>query len=305
MLQPGRIRIGISGWRYAGWRGRFYPHGLAQRRELGFASQTFSSVEINGTFYSLQRPTSFEQWASETPANFVFALKGGRFITHMKKLIDVETALANFFASGVLALGAKLGPFVWQLPPMMKFNEGPYDIRRYERFFKLLPRTVRSAARLAKQCDERMLTRAFLKPALNKGEDQQLRHAIEIRHDSFVQPTFIELLRKHNIGLVVADTVEWPLLMDVTSDFVYLRLHGSERLYHSGYEADAIEIWARRVVAFATGQLADGQYAGEPVLDSRPRDVYVYFDNDAEVRAPFDALALTRRVNELTHKTKG
>ena len=257
-------------------------------------------MEINGTFYSLQGPSSFEQWASETPANFVFSLKGGRFITHMKKLIDVETALANFFASGVLVLGAKLGPIVWQLPPMMKFDEGPYDVTRYERFFRLLPRTVRSAAKLAKRCDERMLTRAFLKPLLNKGEDPQLRHAIEIRHDSFVQPAFIEVLRKHNIGLVVADTVEWPLLMDVTSDFVYLRLHGSERLYHSGYEADAIEIWARRVVAFATGQVADGRYAGSPSHDGRPRDVYVYFDNDAEVRAPFDALALTRRVDELT-----
>jgi len=267
---------------------------------LEFAAQAFSSVEINGTFYSLQRPSSFEQWASETPANFVFSLKGGRFITHMKKLIDVETALANFFASGVLALGAKLGPIVWQLPPMMKFNEGSYDVTRYERFFRLLPRTVRSAAKLAKRCDERMLTRAFLKPLLNKGEDPQLRHAIEIRHDSFIQPAFIELLRKHNIGLVVADTVEWPLLMDVTSDFVYLRLHGSERLYHSGYEVDAIEIWARRVVAFATGQLADGRYAGSPSHDGRPRDVYVYFDNDAEVRAPFDALALRRRADELT-----
>jgi uncharacterized protein YecE (DUF72 family) len=301
----GKIRIGVSGWRYAGWRGRFYPHGLAQRRELEFAAQSFSSVEINGTFYSLQRPNSFEQWARETPADFVFALKGGRFITHMKKLIDVEPALANFFASGVLALGAKLGPFVWQLPPMMKFNEGPYEIARYERFFRLLPHTVRSAAKLGKRCDERMLTRAFLKPLLNKGEDQQLRHAIEIRHESFVQPAFIKLLRKHNIGLVVADTVEWPLLMDVTSDFVYLRLHGSERLYHSGYEADAIEIWARRVVAFATGQPADGRYAEGPLKDGRPRDVYVYFDNDAEVRAPFDALALTQKVSELTQEWPG
>ena len=297
--QPGRIRVGISGWRYAAWRGRFYPQGLAQRRELEFAANVFSSVEINGTFYSLQRPRSFEQWSSETPEDFVFALKGGRFITHMKKLVDVETALANFFASGVLALGAKLGPFLWQLPPMMKFNEGPYDVARYENFFRLLPRTVRSAVKLAKRCDERTLTRAFLKPLLTKGGDPPLRHAIEVRHDSFVQPSFVELLRKHDIGLVVADTVDWPLLMDVTSDFVYLRLHGSEQLYFSGYETDAIEVWAKRVVAFANGKVAEGQYAGVPIGDGRPRDVYVYFDNDAKVRAPVDAKALERRVKEL------
>ncbi len=297
--QAGKIRIGISGWRYAGWRGQFYPKGLAERCELEFAAKTFSSVEINGTFYSLQRPSSFQRWASETPSDFVFAVKGGRFITHMKKLVGVETALANFFASGLLALGAKLGPFIWQLPPMMKFNEGAYDAVRYENFFRLLPRTMRSAVRLAKGCDEQMFTRAFLKPTLKRGEDPQLRHAIEIRHDSFVQPAFIELLKKHDIGLVVADTVEWPLLMDVTSDFAYLRLHGSERLYLSGYEADAIEVWAQRVVSFATGNAAEGRYAGTPVQDGRARDVYVYFDNDAEGRAPVDAQALVRRVNDL------
>jgi uncharacterized protein YecE (DUF72 family) len=199
----------------------------------------------------------------------------------------------------VLALGTKLGPFLWQLPPMMKFNEGPYDVARYERFFQLLPRTVRSAVKLAKRCDERMLTGAFMKPVLKRGEDPRLRHAIEVRHDSFVQPAFVELLRKHDVGLVVADTVEWPLLMDVTSDFVYVRLHGSEQLYFSGYEADAIEVWAKRVMAFANGKAAEGRYAGVPVGDGRPRDVYVYFDNDAKVRAPVDAQALGRRVRQL------
>ncbi|MBB5060204.1 uncharacterized protein YecE (DUF72 family) [Granulicella aggregans] len=297
--QRGRIHIGISGWRYAAWRGKFYPEGLAQRRELEFAAKTFSSVEINGTFYSLQRPSSFEQWSSETPEGFVFAVKGGRFITHMKKLTGVETALANFFASGVLALGPKIGPFLWQLPPMMKFNQGPYETARYESFFTQLPRTVRSAARLARQCDERMLSRAYMKPVLKKGDNPPMRHAIEVRHESFVQPAFVDLLRKHDVGLVVADTVEWPLLMDVTSDFVYVRLHGSEQLYFSGYEPDAIEVWARRVVAFATGEAAEGRYAGTAVADGMPRDVYVYFDNDAKVRAPVDAQALQRRVNEL------
>ena len=256
-------------------------------------------MEINGTFYSLQRPSSFQRWTSETPSDFVFAVKGGRFITHMKKLVGVETALANFFASGVLALGAKLGPFVWQLPPMMKLNEGAYDSAHYESFFRPLPHTVHAAVRLAKRCAERILTRAFLKPTLKRGEDPQLRHAIEIRHDSFVQPASIELLKKHHIGWVMADTVEWPLLMDVTSQFAYLRLHGSERLYLSGYDADAIEVWAHCVVSFATGNPAEGRYAGTSVQDGRARDVYVYFDNDAEGRAPVDAQALVRRVEDL------
>jgi uncharacterized protein YecE (DUF72 family) len=204
-----------------------------------------------------------------------------------------------FLASGVLALGAKLGPFVWQLPPMMKFNSGPYDLARYERFLRLLPHTMRSAVKLAKRCDDRMLTRAFLNPLVKRGEDPRLRHAIEVRHESFVQSAFIDLLRKHDVALVAADTVEWPLLMDVTSDFVYLRLHGSEKLYFCGYEAAAIEVWAKRVAALATGQRVEGRYAGPRVQDGRPRDVYVYFDNDAQVRAPMDAQALQLRVREL------
>jgi uncharacterized protein YecE (DUF72 family) len=171
-------------------------------------------------------------------------LKGGRFITHMKKLVHVETALANFFASGVLALGPKLGPILWQLPPMMKFNEGPYDAARYETFFRMLPRTVRSAVKLAKRCDERVLPRACWKPLL----------------------------------------------------FVYIRLHGSEQLYFSGHEANAIEAWAERVVAFATGKPAEGRYAGTQLATAQPRDVFVYFDNDAKVRAPLDAKALQQRV---------
>jgi uncharacterized protein YecE (DUF72 family) len=289
----GRIRIGISGWRYPHWRGSFYPAGLQQRRELEFASQIFSAIEINGTFYSLQRPASFSKWADETPGDFLFALKGGRFITHMRKLVAVETAVANFFASGVLALGPKLGPILWQLPPQLRFN----DPARFATFFKLLPRTTRAAARLARTCDERLLApgRSCLKPTC----DIPLRHAVEIRHESFATPAFLALLRRHKIGLVIADTVEWPLLMDVTSDLVYIRLHGSEKLYHSGYETDAIDLWARRILALASGQQAEGRYAATPINDGKPRDVFVFFDNDAQVRAPFDAQALQARVNAL------
>ena len=286
----GVVRIGISGWRYKGWRGVFYPKGLQQRRELEFAAAKFRSIEINGTFYSLQRPAHFARWVAETPDDFVFSLKGSRFITHMKKLRGIESALANYLASGVLALGAKMGPVLWQFAPQMKF-----DATRFAEFFDQLPRTTAEAARIAKRCDARLLERSLLEPSV----DMAMRHCVEIRDESFAVPEFIQLLRAHDIGLVVADTVEWPLLMDVTSDFVYCRLHGSEQLYASGYEDVALDTWAARVVAWATGQKAAGRCASTVDCESRPRDVFVYFDNDAKVRAPFDAMALTEKVERL------
>jgi uncharacterized protein YecE (DUF72 family) len=288
-VRTGDIRIGISGWRYKGWRGVFYPKGLPQRRELEFAARTFRSVEINGTFYSLQRPESFEAWAAATPDDFVFAVKGPRFITHMKKLKDCETLLANFFASGLLRLGDKLGPILWQLPPNLGF-----DAKRLENFFKLLPRDTQHAAKLARRHDHRLDNRADVRPRVKMA----LRHAIEIRHESFRVPEFIHLLRKYDIALVCADTVDWPRLMDLTSDFVYCRLHGSEVLYVSGYGDVDIDIWARRVVAWATGNEPE-RVIHNPAPKRKARDVYVYFDNDAKVRAPFDAQALIKRVNEL------
>ena len=288
----GDIRIGISGWRYKGWRGVFYPKGLQQRRELEYSAGRFRSVEINGTFYSLQRPESFEAWANTTPDDFVFAVKGPRFITHMKKLNDCETPLANFFASGVFRLGHKLGPILWQLPPNLGF-----DAKRLESFFKLLPRDTKTAARLANRHDHRLDGRADLRPRVQMA----LRHAIEIRHESFRVPEFIHLLREHDLALVCADTVDWPRLMDLTSDFVYVRLHGSEELYVSGYEDVDINVWACRVAAWATGnEPSDAECViNRPTAKRQARDVYVYFDNDAKVRAPFDAQALIKRVNKL------
>jgi uncharacterized protein YecE (DUF72 family) len=288
----GDIRIGISGWRYKGWRGVFYPKDLPQRRELEHAASVFRSVEINGTFYSLQRPESFEAWAAATSDDFAFAVKGPRFITHMKKLNDCETALANFFASGLFRLGRKLGPILWQLPPNLGF-----DAERLERFFKLLPRDTQKAATLARRHDRRLNNRADIRPRVR----MPLRHAIEIRHESFRVPEFIQLLRKHDVALVCADTVDWPRLMDVTSNFVYCRLHGSEVLYASGYEDVDINDWACRVVAWATGnEPSDAERVMNKAAPKRKsRDVYVYFDNDAKVRAPFDAQALIRRVNGL------
>jgi uncharacterized protein YecE (DUF72 family) len=268
--------VGISGWRYPPWRGTFYPRGLPQRRELEYAAQRMSTVEINGSFYSLQRPESYAAWRAQTPDGFVFAVKGGRFITHMKKLAGVEVPLANFFASGVLALGDKLGPLLWQLPPTLG-----YDHDRLAAFADLLPRSTTAAARLAAGHDQRLDGRALT----TADADRPLRHAIEVRHDSFTDRGFLDLLRDKDIGLVVADTAgKWPLLLDVTSDFVYVRLHGDTELYVSGYSDEALDAWAARVQGWAEQGL----------------DVYVYFDNDVKVRAPVDAMALAERLHVAT-----
>jgi uncharacterized protein YecE (DUF72 family) len=292
-MRQGTVRIGISGWRYAGWRGVFYPPKLAQRRELAFAAENFPSVEINGTFYSLQRPSSFRSWAAETPGAFVFSVKAPRLITHMYKLRKVEQALANFFASGLLELGPKLGPVLWQFPPQMRYSR-----ERFETFFELLPRTQGAVASMARLHGERMVGRASTELLEGVAPEMTVRHCVEIRDESFACEEFVELLRAHDVGLVVADTVAWPLLFDVTADFVYCRLHGSEELYASGYEHEALEVWAERIAAWATGGVAEGRRACGVEAVCRPRDVYVYFDNDIKVRAPFDAKALMGMVEE-------
>jgi uncharacterized protein YecE (DUF72 family) len=267
-----QTRIGISGWRYGPWRGTFYPKDLPQKRELEFASRHFNSIEINGSFYSLQHVASWQQWYETTPENFVFSVKGGRFITHMKKLKDVEKPLANFFAQGVLALKEKLGPILWQFPPGFAFNP-----ERFEQFFKMLPRDMNEALKLARRRDVRMKGRSYLRAEKNRP----LRHAVEIRHESFNSAAFVKLLRKYDVALVVADTAgKWPFMEDVTSDFVYARLHGDEQLYVSGYTPAALDQWAGRVNAWRKKKL----------------DVHVYFDNDVKVRAPFDAVGLAQRV---------
>jgi len=243
-MAAGKIRVGISGWRYQGWRGEFYPEKLRRKDELRYAAQKFPTIEINGTFYSLQRAERFRRWAEETPDDFVFSVKGPRFITHLRRLREPEVPLANFFASGVLELGKKLGPFLWQLPPNFKF-----DAERLASFFALLPRDTESAAALAKRRNKKIMPRASTRIEKN----WPLRHGLEIRNESFRTPEFITLLREHNIALVCADTVEWPRWMDVTANFMYVRLHGSEVLYASGYDRKAIEDWARRAVAWAQG----------------------------------------------------
>jgi len=290
----GEVRIGISGWRYEPWRGIFYPPRLPQRSELAFAARMLPTIEINGSFYSLQRPESYAEWYDETPPGFVFALKGSRYITHMLKLRNAEAPLANFFASGVLRLRDKLGPILWQFPPQLGF-----DAERFGAFFSLLPGDTGAALALARRHDERLEGRAWLEV----DRSRPLRHAVEIRHPSFVDPAFIALLRRHRIALVVADTAgRWPLLEDLTADFVYVRLHGDKELYASGYDDDALDRWATRIAAWRDG----GQVDDARLASSRPgrkrarRDVYCYFDNDVKVHAPYDAAHLAARLGVAT-----
>ena len=268
------VRIGISGWTYAPWRGRFYPKGLGQRRELAYVAERMNSVEINGSFYSLQRRSSYETWAAAVPDDFLFAVKGGRFITHMKKLSGIDTPLGNFFASGVLALGPKLGPILWQLPPSLGFNA-----ERLEAFFKQLPRTTGAAAAVALDHDQRIPEDRALTEAANP--EQPIRHAVEVRHESFRNRSFYELLRRQQIALVVADSPEkWPFIEELTTDFMYVRLHGHDELYTSGYSDESLDEWATKIRSWT----AAGQ------------DVYLYCDNDAKVRTPYDAMGLMQRL---------
>jgi uncharacterized protein YecE (DUF72 family) len=286
----GEIRIGISGWVYPRWRGTFYPKGLAQHRELAYASERLNSIEINGTFYSLQKPSSFAKWRDETPDGFRFAVKGSRFITHMKKLRDPGPSLANYFASGVPALGEKLGPILWQLGP-----HWPLDLARLEEFFAVLPRTTSEAAKLAQGHDERFGDDAWTQA----DTDRPIRHALEPRHPSFFVPEVVRLLRKHGIALVIADTAEtFPFAEDVTADFVYLRLHGLGQLYVGGYTDESLDWWADRIRSWTCGEEPKDARKIEDVAapTAARRDAYVYFDNDAKVRAPFDAMSLLHKL---------
>jgi uncharacterized protein YecE (DUF72 family) len=245
---------------------------MPQRRELEYSSSRLNSIELNGSFYSLQRPANYLTWRDSTPDDFVFSVKGGRFITHLKRLNDVEVPPANFFASGVLALGEKLGPILWQLP-----ERHPFDADQLTAFFSLLPRTTSEALALAKKHDARVDDRDWLE----LGPDRPLRHALEARHPDFIGDSVAALLRANDIAFVIADTAgTWPQNREVTSNFVYVRLHGAEELYASGYTGASLDEWAADVLGWI----------------SADRDVYVYFDNDTKVRAPFDALELAGRL---------
>jgi uncharacterized protein YecE (DUF72 family) len=273
-VSAARAYIGISGYDYKGWWGRFYPQRLPARQWLRHASRIFNSIELNGTFYSLKSPDVFRRWVDEAPADgFVFAVKGGRFITHNLKLRNVDAALGNFFASGVLALGRLTGPFLWQLPGTYRFSAD-----RLDAFMRQLPRDSIEGEAVARQHDHRLRRGALVEAAERVG----YRHAFEVRHESYFTDEFYDLLRAHGCAFVVADTAgRYPYAEEVTADFVYVRLHGSQELYVSGYTDAELDAWAARVAGWRNGR----------------RDVYVYFDNDAKVHAPFDAIRLRERVD--------
>jgi uncharacterized protein YecE (DUF72 family) len=284
------VRIGISGWRYAPWRGDFYPKGLAQKNELHFASRAVRSIEINGSFYALQTPQRYASWYADTPDGFVFSVKAPRFITHVRRLREVEIPVANFFASGVLSLRDKLGPILWQFPPSFKF-----DAEQFEHFLGLLPQTTDAARETAQHCSAELRKSGYLDH--DKGRPQ--RHAVEIRNKSFVDQAFVALLRRFRVALVVADTAgKWPYAEDLTSDFVYLRLHGDAELYASGYSEEALTRWQQRIEAWIQGrEPADAHLiSDERDQPLESRDLYCYFDNDIKVRAPYDARRLLEKL---------
>lgn len=285
----GKARIGISGWTFPAWRGKLYPKGLSHKRELEFASRKLSTIEVNGTFYSLQRPSTFERWHAETPDGFQFAVKAPQFITHVRRLKDCETPLANFLASGVLCLKEKLGPILWQFPPNVMLKDD-----RFEKFLAMLPHDSVSAAKIARGHSDWLKGRA----SLDAHGDFPIRHAFELRHPSFFTRDFIELLREHNVALVIAHAgKKCPYAEDLTADFVYARLHGEGKGYAKGYPGKELAAWAERIASWTAGTRPK---AATLVSKARPakiaRDVFVYFSTEAKVHAPASALALVERL---------
>jgi len=287
-MAAAQIRIGISGWRYPPWRGSFYPPGLVQARELEFASRQFPTIELNGSFYALQRPSSYERWATDTPEGFVFTVKAPRYVTHILRLREARGALANFFASGLLALGPKLGPILWQLPPSLAL-----DTELLDAFLSQLPHDSDTALQLAHEREDRMHGKDWLGPVA----PMRLHHALEVRHASFCQPQTVALLRRHRVALVVADTAgRWPEVGDATADFMYLRLHGAQQLYASGYSDAQLATWAGRIRAWAAGGMPEdvARLSDTAGPAATHRDVFCFFDNTMKTHAPENALKLAR-----------
>jgi len=261
----GAIRIGIGGWTYEPWRGTFYPDKLPQKGELAYASRQITSIEINGTFYGSQKPETFAKWRDETPDGFVFSLKAPRFATNRTVLADAGGTIARFFAGGVMELKDKLGPINWQLTPTKKFD--PAD---FEAFLKLLPKEV---------------------------EGRTLRHVVEVRHDSFHTPDFVALVREHGVAVAIAAESAYPQIADATAPFVYARIMGTRETAELGYSDAALDLWAARAKAWASGAAADGLDCVEPRrADGKARDVYIYVISGHKVRNPAAAMALLRRL---------
>lgn len=260
-----RIRIGIGGWTYEPWRGRFYPSDLTQKRELEYASRKLTSIEINGTFYGTQRATSFEKWHDETPEDFVFSLKAPRFATHRRVLAEAGDSVERFFASGLLALKNKLGPINWQFAPTKQFDAEDFDA-----FLKLLPKQV---------------------------DGRAIRHAVEVRHESFCHPEFISLLREHGVAVVMAGDSHYPQLADVTAPFVYARIMGTVEGEALGYSEQTLDSWAVRAKQWAAGERPDDLRRIEQVAPKpTPRDVYLYVISGYKASNPVAAMALIERI---------
>jgi uncharacterized protein YecE (DUF72 family) len=261
----GTIRVGIGGWVFPEWRGTFYPKGLSQARELAYASEHVTSIEINSTFYRGQTATSFRKWADETPDDFVFSLKAPRVATNRRNLAEGEESVGRFFETGLFELGDKLGPILWQFTPYKKFDPAEFGT-----FLGFLP-------------------------AEKKG--RRLRHAVEIAHDSFKTPEFVELLRKHNVALAIMESQKHPVFHDVTADFVYARLEKSAEDEPAGYPKKALDQWAQRARAWAAGGEPEDAVRVHPKSPaSTPRDCFVYFISGAKVRNPAAAAALLQRL---------
>lgn len=263
-----QVRIGISGWTFPAWRGTFYPKGLVQKRELEFASRALTSIEVNGTFYSLQKPDTFRAWRDQTPADFMFAVKAPQYITHIRRLKECEEPLANFFASGLLTLGRKLGPILWQFPPNVTWKDD-----RFEKFLKLLPTDSKSASKLAKQHGKKVEGRSVIKA----DESFVVRHAMEFRHPSFAVPEFRALLKAHGVAYVASHASEKSVYLDEpTADFQYLRLHGEGEKFKKGYRPTDLKAFATQVLDWA-----------------QRRDVFVYFSTEAKQYSPAGAQSLS------------
>ncbi len=265
MKIPSMVRVGIGGWTYEPWRGTFYPAGLKHAEELAYASRHLGTIEINGTFYRTQSADSFAKWRDATPDDFVFAVKGHRAIVNARKLSESGEAIDWFFKSGVLELGDKLGPLLWQLAPSKKFD--PEDLAG---FLRLLPR---------------------------EADGRPLRHAIEVRHESFLVPAAVALLREHNAAVVLADSDDYPAIADVTADFVYARLQRTSEDQAAGYSPADLDGWASRARNWAAGGEPDDlpRFGGKPAARKK-RPVFVYMISGAKVRAPAAAMALIERI---------
>ncbi len=280
----GKVRVGVSGWNYDEWKDSFYPSDLRDADQLEYAAAKFDTIEINGTFYALTDPKTCRRWREAAPRDHRFAVKGSRYITHIKRLKDARGAVANFFASGILELGSQLGPILWQLPETFRF-----DADQIRAFFEILPGDITEAASLAAEHDDRVDDVSF-----GDGENHRMRHVLEFRHESFSREETARIAAEHGIALCFSHSSEWPYVEEITAGFVYLRLHGPGELYASEYGDTDLETWAKRIKTWHQGgQPSDAKRISDrKAPDREERDVYVYFDNTAHGHAPANAMRL-------------